>query len=51
MLIIEFFEGETKVAECPATEVFGLDKDKQASFWSIQDSRDRAIKLRLEDED
>lgn len=50
MLIIEFYEGENKVAECPAIEVFGMDKNKQAEFWTVQDSRDRAIKLRLEEE-
>lgn len=49
MLIIEFYEGENKVAECPAREVFGLDKDKQASFWTIQNDRERSIKLRLEE--
>lgn len=50
-LIIEFFEGETKVAEMPASEVFSLDKDKQCSFWSVQDSRDRSIKIRIEEEE
>jgi hypothetical protein len=51
MLIIEFFEGENKVAEAPANKVFGLTPEQQANFWSVQDSRDRSIKLRLEDED
>ncbi len=50
MLIIEFYEGDKQVAECQAQEVFSLPKDKQASFWSVQDDRERSIKLRLEEE-
>lgn len=51
MLIIEFYEGTVKVAECPAKEVFELPRTQYADFWQVQDVRERAIKLRIEEEE
>jgi len=50
MLVIEFYEGENKVAECPASEVFTLDRAHYADFWSVQDARERSIKIRIEED-
>lgn len=50
MLVIEFLENDVKVAECEAREVFSLTPEQQRSFWSIQDDRERAIKLRYEED-
>lgn len=50
-IIIEFYEGNKKVAECPAAEVFALPKEKAANFWDVQDRRNRAIMLRMDGEE
>ena len=50
MLMIEFWEGDKKAAECPAQEVFSMDKDKRESFWQVQDITGREIRLRIADE-
>jgi hypothetical protein len=47
--MIEFWEGDKKAAECPAQEVFSMDKDKRESFWQVQDSTGRKIRLRIEE--
>ncbi|MEO5367735.1 MAG: hypothetical protein H7831_15525 [Magnetococcus sp. WYHC-3] len=49
MLIIEFYQGEKKVAECKSDEVFSLTPDQQRNFWTVQDDRERSIKLKLEE--
>ena len=49
-LIIEFYERGAKVAECPASEVFGLKNGEYKNFWYVQDLRERSIALRLEGE-
>ena len=51
MLMIEFWENGVKQAECPAAEVFDLAPDKRDSFWSVQDSTGREIRLRIAEED
>ena len=50
MLMLEFYEGDTKVAECPAQEVFSLPRKSYNEFWSLQDDRERSIKLRIQEE-
>jgi hypothetical protein len=50
MLMLEFYEGEDKVAECPAIEVFELPRKNFNEFWSVQDDRERSIKLRIAEE-
>jgi len=50
MLMLEFWEGNNKVAECPAAEVFDMPEDKRDSFWQVQDSTGREIRLRIADE-
>jgi hypothetical protein len=48
--MIEFWEGNVKKAECPATDVFDLSPEKRESFWQVQDSTGREIRLRIQDE-
>lgn len=48
-VILEFFENDVKVAECPAKEVFELPRTQYADFWHVQDVRERSIKLRIEE--
>ena len=50
MLMIEFWEGDRKVAETTAAEVFDLPEDKRESFWAVQDMTNREIRLRIADE-
>ena len=36
MLMVEFWEGEKKVAELPAHEIIEMPPDQYRSFWAIQ---------------
>lgn len=49
-LILELWEDDRKVGECPAAEVFDLPADKRDSFWQVQDSTGREIRLRIQED-
>ena len=36
MLIVEFYEGEKKVAELPAGYIIAMPPDQYRTFWRIQ---------------
>ena len=44
----DFFECGKMVACCPCSEVFGMDEQRQAEFWAIQNELDRAVMVRVE---
>ena len=46
----DFFHEGKVVATCPCSEVFGMDEQGQEAFWHVQDSMDRAVMVRIEDE-
>jgi hypothetical protein len=38
-----------RMGECPAAEVFDLPAERRESFWQVQDSTGREIRLRIEE--